>query len=176
METANSEITTFLHCVQCGDERPDGQSLREWARFEFRLTADGRLQVWCLRHEREVGTFRVAPFRSSRDAGTSRTASWCCRIARPRTRSSPPRPGSSAPTRVVRCRFSSSSPATGTIARRAGRRADHEEERTHLRREAAAGDRRALQVPDIDADHVRDLRRGPLAPQPRRRRRALHNM
>jgi hypothetical protein len=61
MSMAHSNIVTFLHCAQCGDERPDGQSPREWARLEFGLTADRRLQVWCIRHDREVGTFRLAP-------------------------------------------------------------------------------------------------------------------
>jgi hypothetical protein len=58
---ADCQIVSFFHCVQCLDERPDGQSPRDWTWLEFGLTADRRLQVWCIRHEREVGTFLVAP-------------------------------------------------------------------------------------------------------------------
>jgi hypothetical protein len=55
------QIVQFFHCAQCGDERPDGQSPRDWARLALGLTADRRLQVWCVRHDREVGMFRLAP-------------------------------------------------------------------------------------------------------------------
>jgi hypothetical protein len=59
----SGDIVTFFHCAQCGDERPDGESPRDWARFEVGLTADRRLQVRCIRHECEVGTFEVTPHR-----------------------------------------------------------------------------------------------------------------
>jgi len=57
------QIVSFFHCAQCLDERPDGQSPRDWTRLEFGLTAARRLQVWCIRHERAVGTFLLAPQR-----------------------------------------------------------------------------------------------------------------
>jgi hypothetical protein len=48
------EIVTFFHCKCCLSEKPPDQSPREWARLEFGLTASGNIQVWCVRHDREV--------------------------------------------------------------------------------------------------------------------------
>jgi hypothetical protein len=61
VDQGGCQIVTFLHCAQCMDDRPDGQSPRDWARLDVGLTADRRLQVWCVRHDREVRTFRPAP-------------------------------------------------------------------------------------------------------------------
>ena len=68
------QIVSFFHCAQCLDERPEGQSPRDWTRLEFGLTADRRLQVWCLRHEREVGTFLLAPQRIRVGSGCGHVA------------------------------------------------------------------------------------------------------
>jgi len=54
-------IVRFLHCAQCLNERPDGQSPREWARLAVGTTADYRLVIWCVRHEREVFALSGTP-------------------------------------------------------------------------------------------------------------------
>jgi hypothetical protein len=48
------QITSFVHCGKCLDSLPDGVSPREWAQHEVGFTGDGRLQVWCKRHDVNV--------------------------------------------------------------------------------------------------------------------------
>ena len=46
-------IQLYMHCGRCIDERPAGQSARDWAQLEVGWTRLG-LQVWCKRHEINV--------------------------------------------------------------------------------------------------------------------------
>jgi hypothetical protein len=51
----------YLHCQQCGDERPADVSPRDWARLNVGPTDTGtHLQVWCVRHDRHVAFVRLA--------------------------------------------------------------------------------------------------------------------
>jgi hypothetical protein len=43
----------YLHCGRCLDERPDGESPRDWARLSVGYTPIG-VQVWCNRHDLNV--------------------------------------------------------------------------------------------------------------------------
>ena len=47
------EIISFVHCGDCCNEIPAGESLQDYARYELGFSGDG-FQVWCLRHDREV--------------------------------------------------------------------------------------------------------------------------
>jgi hypothetical protein len=75
VDEVDGQIESFFHCAQCEDERPDGQSPRDWARLEIGLTASRRLQVWCIRHARAVGMFVLAPQRIRVEAGCGHVAS-----------------------------------------------------------------------------------------------------
>jgi hypothetical protein len=46
-------IISFVHCGDCCNEIPAGESLQDYARYELGFSGDG-FQVWCLRHDREV--------------------------------------------------------------------------------------------------------------------------
>jgi hypothetical protein len=46
-------IGAYLHCGKCLEERPLGQSPRDWARLSVGWTDKG-LQVWCARHDVNV--------------------------------------------------------------------------------------------------------------------------
>lgn len=54
-----SRIQRFMHCRRCGETRPRHLSMGEWARLEVGLTPSG-IQVWCVRHDKEVATFTPA--------------------------------------------------------------------------------------------------------------------
>jgi hypothetical protein len=56
---SRSSIVAFCHCTRCVRELPDGQSPSSYARIEVGLTADKKLQLWCRRHQMEIGTFEV---------------------------------------------------------------------------------------------------------------------
>jgi hypothetical protein len=47
--SARNEIGMYFHCRQCFGEKPDGQSMKQWARLEVGYTKIG-LQVRCVRH------------------------------------------------------------------------------------------------------------------------------
>jgi len=47
------EISAYMHCGLCLQERPRDRSPQDWARLEVGWTARG-LQVWCLRHNCNV--------------------------------------------------------------------------------------------------------------------------
>lgn len=57
--TAPNEIFRYCHCKKCLEEMPPGTSPRDWARLSVGITAEG-LQVWCVRHDVNVGHFRWA--------------------------------------------------------------------------------------------------------------------
>ena len=50
---ATNEIKMYLHCSQCLESIPDGESPRSWAQLEIGMTPLG-FQVWCKRHECNV--------------------------------------------------------------------------------------------------------------------------
>lgn len=43
----------YMHCAQCGREKPPGVSMEGWARLSVFLHGDG-VYVWCRRHDRSV--------------------------------------------------------------------------------------------------------------------------
>lgn len=47
------EVTTYMACAKCIKERPPGQSMKEFARFNVGFTPLG-IQVWCVRHDCNV--------------------------------------------------------------------------------------------------------------------------
>ena len=48
-----NNITTFLHCKMCLQEKPPGISPRDYSHLEVGFTVPG-FQVWCRRHEANV--------------------------------------------------------------------------------------------------------------------------
>jgi len=48
-----NEIEAFIHCGQCLDSLPVGQSPQDYSRLELGYTKKG-VQVWCIRHNRNV--------------------------------------------------------------------------------------------------------------------------
>ncbi len=52
-QTVYNNITTFLHCKKCLQEKPPGISPRDWSQVEVGFTVPG-FQVWCKRHELNV--------------------------------------------------------------------------------------------------------------------------
>jgi len=53
----SEEVSFWLHCARCIKEVPVGMSPKEYSRQQSGVTEDGRIIVWCNRHEMEVGTF-----------------------------------------------------------------------------------------------------------------------
>ncbi len=49
----DNEIRMYLHCAECLDELPVGESPKSWARLNVGWTVLG-IQVWCVRHEKNV--------------------------------------------------------------------------------------------------------------------------
>ena len=49
-----NEIESYLHCRLCVASVPQGMSAQEWARLSIGIRSDGRTQVWCNRHNRNV--------------------------------------------------------------------------------------------------------------------------
>ncbi len=52
----DNKIVQFLHCAKCLKEIPKGVSPMDWARNQFGWTLKG-FQIWCNRHEMNVGAF-----------------------------------------------------------------------------------------------------------------------
>lgn len=50
---AKEHIGAYIHCAHCLNDRPDGQSPREWARLNVGWTREG-LQVVCTRCDMNV--------------------------------------------------------------------------------------------------------------------------
>jgi hypothetical protein len=53
------QIETFMHCGKCLRELPPDTSPKEYARTQIGVLADGRLQVWCNRHECNVAVLSM---------------------------------------------------------------------------------------------------------------------
>ena len=53
MFTMKKQITMFIHCRQCIEELPSGQSPESFAKNSIGWTKKG-IQVWCLRHKTNV--------------------------------------------------------------------------------------------------------------------------
>ncbi len=49
-----NKIETYMHCMLCIQEKPAGIAMRDWARLNVGATENG-LQVWCVRHNCNVG-------------------------------------------------------------------------------------------------------------------------
>ena len=49
----NCEITSYMHCSLCLQEKPEDVSPAEWARLNVGMTPKG-IQVWCVRHDSNV--------------------------------------------------------------------------------------------------------------------------
>ncbi len=64
-----SEIESFLHCAECVAGRPEDMSLQDYARIEVGFTEEGAVQLWCLRHDKEIVTL-IAP------GGVDRKEPW----------------------------------------------------------------------------------------------------
>ena len=47
------KIEMFLHCKECLDDLPSGESPRDYAAIEAGWTKLG-LQLWCKRHEKNI--------------------------------------------------------------------------------------------------------------------------
>ena len=58
---AESRIKMFFNCRQCVEELPPGQSPETWARINVGFTADQSIQVWCIRHDKEIVEVPVVP-------------------------------------------------------------------------------------------------------------------
>lgn len=57
-----SNIERFLHCKKCWQERPGDIAMKDYARLAVGLTPDNTIQVWCERHNEQVGPeFNIVP-------------------------------------------------------------------------------------------------------------------
>ncbi len=50
-------IARYIHCLLCVEELPDGISPRMYAHNEVGILINGDIQVWCIRHEKNVVIF-----------------------------------------------------------------------------------------------------------------------
>ena len=50
-------IASFVHCSLCIKEKPENVSPREWTNNEVGILLNGDIQVWCIRHEKNVAIF-----------------------------------------------------------------------------------------------------------------------
>lgn len=48
-----NEISSFFHCANCLDDKPDDLAPREWVSIEAGFTPLG-FQVWCIRCEANI--------------------------------------------------------------------------------------------------------------------------
>ena len=60
-EITEKDVRLFLHCRDCGNERPIGQSPSEWARINVGITTKAKLVILCMRHGKIVGVFQLDP-------------------------------------------------------------------------------------------------------------------
>lgn len=51
--------SAYMNCRQCLDELPKGQSPQDYKRLDVSITKDGKVQVWCVRHNCNVDTVGV---------------------------------------------------------------------------------------------------------------------
>ena len=54
-----NKIHSFIHCRTCLQEIPHGESPESYARLSIGATVDA-IQVWCVRHDHHVATFKLA--------------------------------------------------------------------------------------------------------------------
>ena len=59
MEVADNYIERFVHCGLCIDSIPNGMSPRDYTNNEIGIMNNGFIQVWCIRHEKNVAIFDV---------------------------------------------------------------------------------------------------------------------
>lgn len=50
-------IYRFIHCTLCIKEKPENLSPREYTHNEVGILPNGDIQVWCIRHEKNVVIF-----------------------------------------------------------------------------------------------------------------------
>jgi hypothetical protein len=50
----------YMNCVRCMAEKPDDISPQQWARQQLAVTKDGRLQLWCTRHNCNIALISFA--------------------------------------------------------------------------------------------------------------------
>jgi len=62
MKRPKSKIRFFVNCAMCTDTVPDGESYESYARLSAGFTKDGKMQVWCVRHNAEVLTIGPESF------------------------------------------------------------------------------------------------------------------
>ena len=53
-------IMLYLHCTKCIEELPKGSAPNDYQHLEIGITEDSNLQVWCLRHDKEVAFFELS--------------------------------------------------------------------------------------------------------------------
>ena len=46
----------YAHCSVCLSERPADIAPRDWARQQLSIGRDGRMQLWCTRHDINITT------------------------------------------------------------------------------------------------------------------------
>lgn len=51
--TGQNWISSYLHCLQCLNELPPGESPRSYQKIQAGFTKYG-IQVWCVRHESNI--------------------------------------------------------------------------------------------------------------------------
>lgn len=57
LHNLDNYIWRYIHCSLCIDERPETVSPREYAHNEVGILRNGDIQVWCIRHEKNVVIF-----------------------------------------------------------------------------------------------------------------------
>jgi hypothetical protein len=55
--TIPNQIVGYMNCGFCQDELPDDQSPEEYSWVQAGVTSDGRVQVWCIRHQATIALF-----------------------------------------------------------------------------------------------------------------------
>ena len=50
-------ISRYIHCSLCIEQKPETVSPREWTNLEVGILLNGDIQVWCIRHEKNVAIF-----------------------------------------------------------------------------------------------------------------------
>lgn len=54
--------SSFLHCAKCLAELPSGESPKSWARQQASISRDGRIQIWCTRHDVNIAVVPLLTF------------------------------------------------------------------------------------------------------------------
>lgn len=52
-----NQITEIITCSACSQEKPPEVNHMDWMRLSVGMTRTGRIQIWCLRHNRNVTLF-----------------------------------------------------------------------------------------------------------------------